>query len=392
MTAAPVSNPHAPSRIQTMFRRPALPFVCAIVCVAAATAAQPPANGARRFDRALALEDSGVTSANASVGDVNRDGHLDIVLVKGRHWPLRNLVLLGNGNGTFRTPVPVDTVADKSYSGVLVDVDGDGALDVVVSNDSPDPKKVYRNDGTGRFTLVTTFGKPEWNTRHVAVGDVTGDRIADFVLANRGNNTPSYLCVGSGGGHAVDPCGEVSRGSATTISMADVNRDGALDLVVPHRDGGQSVVLINDGKGAFPTRHPFGPPKATYRSAYAVDFDGDRILDLVAIDENSTASTMRGLANGAYGEPVALGPASAPYALAVHDVDRNGKPDIIVGYTKARPIVFFNDGPGRFTAVPFGDDKGVAYGFAVGDVNEDGLLDIVMARSDAVNILYFGSK
>ena len=375
-----------------MTLRRTVPILCAVLCVATAGAAQPTATGSRRFDRALALEDSGVTSANASVGDVDRDGHLDIVLVKGRHWPLRNLVLLGNGNGTFRTPIPVDTVADKSYSGLLVDVDADGALDMVVSNDRPDPKKVYRNDGTGRFTLITTFGKPEWNTRHVAVGDVDGDRIADMVLANRGTNAPSFLCLGAGGGRVVDPCREVSRGSATTISLADVNGDGALDLVVPYRDSGQSVVLINDGKGAFPTRHAFGPPDATYRSAYAVDFDGDGVLDLVAIDENSTARTMRGLANGAYADPVPLGPASAPYALVVHDVDRNGRPDVIVGYTRARPIVFFNDGPGRFTPVPFGDDKGVAYGFAVGDVNEDGLLDIVMARSDAVNILYFGAR
>lgn len=375
-----------------MTRRSAFLSVCALLAVAASTNAQPPVSGARRFERALALEDSGYTSANASVGDVNRDGHLDIVLVKGRHWQLRNLVLLGNGNGTFRTPIPVDTAADKSYSGLLVDVDGDGALDMVVSNDRPDPKKVYRNDGTGRFTLVTTFGKPEWNTRHVAVGDVTGDRIADIVLANRGDSAPSYLCVGAGGGLVVEPCREVSRGSSTTISLADVNRDGALDLIVPHRDGGQSYVALNDGRGAFPARKLFGPPKVTYRSAYAADFDGDGVMDLVAIDENNTAATMRGLANGEYAAPVALGPASAPYALAVHDVDRNGTPDIIIGYTRARPIVFFNDGPGRFTPVPFGDDKGVAYGFAVGDLNEDGLLDIVMARSDAVNVVYFGSR
>ncbi|MCU0649998.1 MAG: Rid family hydrolase [Gemmatimonadaceae bacterium] len=148
-------------------------------------AANATRTGARTFDRALALEDSGYTSANASIGDVNGDGLLDIVLVKGRHWPLRNLVLAGNGKGAFAKPLPVDTAADRSYSGVLRDVDGDGALDIVVSNDSPDSKKVYRNNGKGRFALVTTFGKPDWNTRHVAVGDINGDRIPDFVLANR---------------------------------------------------------------------------------------------------------------------------------------------------------------------------------------------------------------
>jgi reactive intermediate/imine deaminase len=351
--------------------------------------------GARRFERALALEDSGYTSASASVGDVNRDGHLDIVLVKGRHWPLPNLVLLGNGTGAFQKPVAVDPVGDRSYSGILVDVDGDGALDIVVSNDSPDAKKIYRNDGTGRFSLVTTFGSPDWNTRHVAVGDVNGDKIPDLVLANRNSrgSSPSYLCLGIGGGRVVEPCRGVSTGSATTITMADVNGDAALDLLVPHRDGGQGYVLLNDGRGTFPTRIPFGPAKATLRAAHAADFDADGVVDLAAIDELGSALIMRGQRGGSFAAPEPLGPADArPYAMLVRDVDGNGRPDVIVGYTNARPIVFFNDGPGAFTPVPFGDAKGIAYGFAVADLNEDGLLDIVMARSDAPNVMYFGGR
>ncbi|HYW31299.1 MAG TPA: VCBS repeat-containing protein [Gemmatimonas sp.] len=383
----------------------ALLSLCLAMAVGAqgAPATMPPSTavsltastGARRFDRARALEDSGYTSASASVGDVNRDGHLDIVLVKGRHWPLPNLVLLGNGTGAFRQPIPVDTVGDRSYSGILVDLDGNGALDIVVSNDSPDAKKIYRNDGTGHYALVTTFGSPDWNTRHVAVGDVNGDRIPDVVLANRNSRgaTASHLCLGVGGGRIAEPCREISSGSATTITMSDVNGDGALDLVVPHRDGGQGFVLVNDGRGNFPTRIPFGPARATIRAAHAADFDGDGVIDLAAIDELGSALVMRGERGGRFAGPQPLGPADArPYAMAVHDVDGNGRPDVIVGYTNARPIVFFNDGPGRFTAVPFGDAKGIAYGFAVADLNEDGLLDIVMAQSDAPNVLYFGAR
>lgn len=63
---------------------------------------------------------------------------------------------------------------------------------------------------------------------------------------------------------------------------------------------------------------------------------------------------------------------------------------MIVGYRGAHPIVFFNEGGGVFTPVPFGDSQGDAYGFAVGDMDEDGFLDIGMARSDAPNVLYFG--
>ncbi len=152
-------------------------------------------------------------------------------------------------------------------------------------------------------------------------------------------------------------------------------------------------VQLNDGRGAFPTQRPFGPSKATIRSAIAADLDGDGTMDLAIIDEMGSAGVVRGLAGGAYAAPAPLGPSGArPYALAVHDVDGNGRPDVLVGYTNARPIVFFNDGPARFTAVPFGDAEGVTYGFAVADLDTDGALDIVVARSEARNMVYFGSK
>ena len=354
------------------------------------------ATGARRFEASLALEDSGYTSASASVGDVNGDGHLDIVLVKGRHWPLRNLMLAGTGTRTFAVARAVDTIADRSYSGILVDLDGDRALDLVVSNDDPDPKKIYRNDGTGRFSLLTTFGSPAWSTRHVAVGDVSGDGIPDIVLANRNSRQPtaSYLCLGLGGGRVAEPCRAISQGSATTITMADVNGDRALDLLVPHRDGGQGYVLLNDGRGDFTTRVPFGPAQATYRAAYAADFNGDGRIDLAAIDELGSAVLLYGESGGRFGAPTPLGTSGLhPYAITVADIDRNGRPDVIVGYTRARPVVFFNDGgaPG-FTPVPFGDGAGTAYGFAVADLDADGLLDIVMARTDAPNMVYWGQR
>jgi hypothetical protein len=75
----------------------------------------------------------------------------------------------------------------------------------------------------------------------------------------------------------------------------------------------------------------------------------------------------------------------------VADLDRNGRSDVIVGHVKSRPVVYFNDGPDIFHAVPFGDNEGTAYGFSVGDLDEDGYLDIAMARSEARNMLYFGA-
>src|SRR5437867_10630006 len=82
------------------------------------------------FTRVLLLEESSETSANVSIGDLNGDGYADIVLAKGRHWPLINRVLLNGGHGRFPVAHTLDDVADRSYSVTLADLDRDGDLDV----------------------------------------------------------------------------------------------------------------------------------------------------------------------------------------------------------------------------------------------------------------------
>ena len=108
------------------------------------------------------------------MGGLNGDGLLDIVLGKGRHWPLFNRVLLKDGKGGF-VAANLGSSLDRTYSAALADVDGDGKLDLVVSNDDPDRKLLYRNDGTGHFAEFGTFGDPKWSTRYVTLADVNGD-------------------------------------------------------------------------------------------------------------------------------------------------------------------------------------------------------------------------
>jgi hypothetical protein len=347
------------------------------------------------FDRVLLLEQTSETSSNVSIGDVDGDGRLDIVLAKGRHWPLVDRVLIGDGAGHFKPGYDLGTASDRSYSGRLVDLDRDGDLDVVISNDAPDPKLVYLNDGKGQFRVGSTFGRPAWPTRNATVADVDGDGLPDIVVANRGDkNDANYICLNRGGGRFDADCVAFSRVPATTITAADFNRDGSIDLAVPHRDGGQSRVYIAAAKGTFDSTRtvPFGPPNASIRMTEAADFDGDGLLDLVAIDERVGTAIYFGRRDGAFSAGVPVSDAKVvPYALAVADVNLDRKPDIIVGNIEAPSSVYFNDGSGRrFHRVQFGDTKGTVYGFAIADLDGDGVMDIAAARSDAPNVVYFG--
>ena len=348
-----------------------------------------------RYDRVLLLETTSDTSANVSIGDLNGDGNLDILLVKGRHWPLISRVFLGDGRGHFALAYNLGEAAYRSYSGRLVDIDGDGDLDVVLSNDTPDPKVVYLNDGKGHFHLGSSYGRAEWETRNVSVADLNGDGRPDIIVANRTDKgvNANYICLNQGKGRFDADCIAFSHESATTITPADFNHDGLIDLAVPNRDGGQSYVYLAGPNATFSSlkRVPFGPPDAAIRMTEAADLDGDGFLDIVAIDERRGVAIYFGQKDGTFSAGLALDNGKVtPYALAVSDLNHDGKIDIVVGNVEAPSTVYFNDGSGRhYTPVHFGDNKGTVYGFAIADLDRDGLPDIAVARSDAPSVVYF---
>jgi hypothetical protein len=351
----------------------------------------------RSFDRVQLLESASETSASVSIGDVDGNGTLDVVLAKGRHWPLNDLILLNDGKGHFTTTLLADA-PDRTYSAALADLDGDGALDIVVSNDRPDKKLIYKNDGKGHFTVIGTFGEPEWSTRYVTVADLNGDKRPDLIVANRSSNPnaprPSFVCLNDGKA-GFPKCDPLPTQSATIIVAADLDGDGHIDLFVPHRDGGQSLIFWNDGSGKF-TAAPakFGSAKSNARAAAAGDVNGDGILDLVVGDERTGLFIYYGLGGRAFGPAVPLGPrGSAPYSIAIADMNKDGLRDIVVGNQEAPGSVFFNRGgkAPQFDEVHWNDGKGSVYGVAIADLDGDGWPDIAAARSEAQNGIWYST-
>ncbi|MEE4278139.1 MAG: VCBS repeat-containing protein [Halieaceae bacterium] len=358
-----------------------------------------------RFQPAILLEEEATTSANASVGDLDGDGHLDVLLIRGRHWPVTNRILFGDGQGGFPRSAILGSAADRSYTGALADLDGDGDLDVVVSNDRPDPKRVFLNE-RGVFRESSNFGDTGWKTRNISLADVNADTHVDIVVANRGPRggpSPNYLCLNDGAGR-FPACESFSPESATTISAEDLNGDGRIDLVVPHRDGGQSRLYLSCGGADLSFRaQPFGPSDAAIRATAVADVDADGRPDLVAIytgrseggDGERRGEARRQGAFIHYGEAaLEFAPAvaldarpRAPYALLLADLNADGRVDILIGHVDAGSVLYVNRGGRSFLPVELGDSDGTAYGFAVGDLNEDGCTDIVIAKSGAQNRL-----
>jgi hypothetical protein len=343
--------------------------------------------GLRSFE-IVPLETVSETSSNASIGDLNGDGNPDIVLVKGRHWQVPSLVFFGDGKGHFTPGPPLPSKATKSYSASLTDMTKSGHLDMVLSNDQPDAKLILVNDGKGNFKIGGTYGDPHWSTRNAAVADLNGDGYPDIVVANR--EMTSYVCLNDGKLHF--DCRPLEDSpSAATVAIADINGDGANDVIYACRDECQSLVYFNDGKGNFTHKAPWGPAKSSIRAMAVADFDGDGHLDIAACPEKLGCFVYLNDGSGNFGKGIQFQtPKALPYSMIAADLNRDRRPEIIVGYVEAPGVIYFNDGTGKkYRPMPFGDGKGSIYGMAAGDLNGDGWPDVVVARSEAPCFVMF---
>ena len=222
-----------------------------------------------------------------------------------------------DGHGRFTDATDEAGFTDKAlgfgFAVRAADLDGDGLVDVYVANDS-DPNYLYRNEGKGHFKEVATWAGCALDEKGasqasmgIALGDVNGDGVLDVFVTNFSEDFAT-LYAGGPGGIFEDVSRATGIGPMTYkplkwgTAFADLDNDGDLDVVVanghiyPQVDrhpefigtyAQRNFVAENLGKGAplfrdaSATAGPGFEEAAAYRGLAVGDFDNDGDLDLL---------------------------------------------------------------------------------------------------------------
>lgn len=373
--------------------------------------------GASQLFHKAQVYNLGVSALSVTLADVNGDGKLDLLVADGGGTLG---VSLGNGDGTFAAAQSYSSGGWGTYAIVVGDVDGDGHLDLIatsscVSSDSCDHGvvSVLLGNGDGSFRAAKTFDSGGADATSVAVGAVNGDRILDIVVADNcvssGNcsNGAVTVLLGNGDGtfqaaKSYNSGGQYSSG----IALSDVNGDGKLDALISNYCAGDCVqsgnvgVLFGNGDGTFQAAKTYASDNVNSIAIADMNQDGRPDVLLPTHCAYGSACQHKGVqmmlnnGDGTF-QPVQTffsGGKSAT-ALAVQDVSRDGKLDLIVanycvsGNSRGGDCprggvvgILPGNGDGTFqTAQKYPSASSHALAIAVGDLNGDGKADLVVA-------------
>jgi hypothetical protein len=368
----------------------------------------PPPSSTLTFVAGATLPSGGTHPKGVVVADFNGDGKLDIAV--------SNLdtntvaVFLNNGMGTFGAPI-VTTVQIPNGLGALSvgDFNEDGKADLVVGTISGlQANLVLLGNGDGTFRqqapIPNSFG-----FFHAKVVDLNGDGHQDLVLAGNGNISVS---MGRGDGTFVDtvalPAGSFP-GTYFGLAVADFNGDGKVDIAAADAGsptGGVGKLVFYAGKGDGTFQNPTSADlRATFPGALASgDFNGDGKQDLLVGFPNSALITL-GNGDGTFKLDLATSifvytnsstSVNGGVTVQAADLNSDGKVDAITtDFVMGTLQIALNGALGRTPPnagiFSFALSPGLA-DIAVGDLNGDGVLDVVVTNNQTSQITIVLSK
>jgi FG-GAP-like repeat len=318
-----------------------------------------------------------------AVGDLNCDGAPDIVTTAGSSDQMITLpsgdvssrtydyvsVLLNRGDGTFNEKRDFPT-GETPGSVAIGDFDRDGYRDLAVGVSGG--VSVLLNDHEGGFNQRTDYSTGgSASPMSVSAADVNGDGRLDLEIASSDGDIASIL-LNRGGGHFSRGPHYLSGVGSAWLTAGDLNADGAVDLALVRQDQSDELeeegvtlepdyvsTLTGRGDGSFVPARPFfqtggyaelvGPPTI-------VDLTGDGMPDLLVPRSDENLGIVSLFPNDRSGElrderriDYLVGGQEDADAIAVGDLDGDGRPDLVtVNFGSHKLSVFFNR-PGRCT-------------------------------------------
>jgi hypothetical protein len=382
---------------------------CSLVGFALAHSDRCAAQVCPNLDYSLATKQIGIEPWCATSGDVNGDGAADILVGRSPLFTNGGVSLLLNaGKGLFPTTTVIPGVS-SARALALGDLDLDGDLDLVVSDQGVlgssgfdnDGVGVFLNDGQGHFTALPlfAFGAGDDEPEGLGLGDLDGDGDLDVAVVIRYHPTSPLTADGrvlvylnDGRGNLAGPRAFPAGNKPGNIVLADLNGDGALDYATLNSGTNNVAVVFGHGDGTFDAAAAMyiaGLYPAGFTSG---DFDGDGDVDLVA----GWKYGLRVLVNQGSGTFVGGPTQLFSYynkAMAAGDFNQDGKLDLVATFATSGDVKFLaGDGNGGFSVYRAYAAGAQVYALTTGDWNGDAILDAATADNDVSDVRIWSSE
>ncbi|MBD1208387.1 MAG: VCBS repeat-containing protein [Ignavibacteria bacterium] len=241
----------------------------------------------------LATSNTGVRGL--TLGDVNGDGFLDlgVTYFTSSNTLIGRFLNLGNGSfaGTEQTYAQAAAVSGRDWS-QFADMDNDGDLDWVITDDTQNTISIRLNDGTGNFSQTAT-GSPYTCANvpiYLSIADINNDGRLDVAVGGRGADIGIFLNTGTA---SILPASATMMGASaigyTYPTFADVNGDGQMDIIASILSSSSFRVGLGNNSGTFPTLSSpltYGTFAGNSYPTPPADYDGDGDLDIAFNADN----------------------------------------------------------------------------------------------------------